>query len=142
MNRALNFVIGLKQLFLAKPVKGYIVFDGVKRVEFHHIYFITFHVCEDDKKKKKNSSEHGENDGGKMRVFVAHSSRKSKMVPILMDVIMGVRKKERGVRIFECSEASVHLSRPLAVHVDGESCMCQQDMEIRCIPKRIRMIGS
>ena len=55
---------------------------------------------------------------------------------------MGIRKKERGIRIFECTEASVHISRPLAVHVDGESCMCQQDMEIRCVPKRVLVIGS
>ena len=140
MNRLLNLGIGMKQLFLARPVKGYIVFDGVKRVEFNHIYFITFHVCE-EKKRRKGTLDHGD-EGGKMRVYVANSSRKSKMVPILMDVIMGVRKKERGVRMFECSEASVHLSRPLAVHVDGESCLCQQDVEIRCIPKRVRVIGS
>ena len=140
MNRALNFAIGMKQLFLARPVKGYIVFDGVKRVEFNHIYFITFHVCE-EKSAKKGSLAH-ETEGSKMKVYVANSSRKSKMVPILFDVIMGVRKKERGIRVFECSEASVHLSRPLAVHVDGESCMCQQEMEIRCIPKRVRVIGS
>ena len=140
VSRVLKFVIGMKQLFLAKPVKGYIVFDGTKRVEFNHIYFITFHVCE-EKKQKKGMPDHGE-DAGKMRVYVANSSRKSKMVPILMDVIMGIRKKERGIRIFECTEASVHISRPLAVHVDGESCMCQQDMEIRCVPKRVRMIGS
>lgn len=140
MNRILNVGIGLKQLALAKPVKGYIVFDNVKKVEFNHIYFITFHVCGEEKKKKK-SSEYMESDDSKMKVYVANSSKKSDMVPILLDVIMGVRKKERGIRIFECSEASVHLSRPLAVHADGESCMCQQDLEIRCIPKRIRMIG-
>lgn len=140
LNRVLNSVVGLKQLFWAKPVKGYILFDGVKRVEFSHIYFITFLVCDDKKNKKGTSGQ--ESEGGKMRVYVANSSKKSRMLPILMDVVMGVRKKERCVRMYECSEASVHLSRPLAVHVDGESCMCQQDMEIRCIPKRVRMIGS
>lgn len=137
LNTVLNMAVGLKQLCLAKPVKGYILFDGVKRVEFNHIYFITFLVCED---KKGTSNQEGE--GGKMKVYVANSSKKSRMLPILMDVVMGVRKKERCVRMYECSEASVHLSRPLAVHVDGESCMCQQDMEIRCIPKRVRMIGA
>ena len=93
-------------------------------------------------KKKKNVPEHLDSDSSKMKVYVANSSKKSNMVPILKDVVMGVRKKERGVRVYECNEASVHLNRPLAVHVDGESCMCQQDMEIRCIPKRIRVIGS
>ncbi len=142
MNRLHQFAIGMRQLAMAKPVKGYIVFDQTKRVEFNHLYFVTFHVCGETSKKKQNLSEHAENDGGKMRVYVANSSKKSNMVPILKDVVMGVRKKERGVRVYECSEASIHLSRPLAVHVDGESCMCQQDIEIRCIPRRIRVIGS
>ena len=142
MNRMLQFCIGMKQLALAKPVKGYIIFDQTKRVEFNHLYFVTFHVCGDDQKKKKNAPEHLDSDSSKMKVYVANSSKKSNMVPILKDVVLGVRKKERGVRVYECNEASVHLNRPLAVHVDGESCMCQQDMEIRCIPKRIRVIGS
>ncbi len=135
----LNFFLGLKQLALAKPTSGYMILDGVKKVEFSHIYFITFQMSGDDVKKKKSCQE---SESGKMRVYVGSSSKKRKMVPILMEVIMGIRKKERGVRTFECSEASIHLGRPLAVHVDGESCMCQQEMEIRCIPKKIRMIGS
>ena len=92
------------------------------------------------KKKKKKAG--AEEDGGRMMVYVGNSAKKRKMVSILMDMLIGLRRKERGVRIFECSEAAVHLNRPLAVHVDGESCYCQQDLEVRCIPKRIRMIGS
>lgn len=141
LNRALRLGLGMKQLALAKPTKGQLVLDGTKKVEFNHIYFITFHVCEDEKKKKKSSVEQADNDGCKMKVYVANCSKKSTMIPVLFDVVMGVRKKERGIRVYECNEASVHLHRPLAVHVDGESCMCQQDIEVRCIPKRIRMIG-
>lgn len=140
MNRLLHFGIGMKQLALARPVKGYIIFDQTKRVEFNHLYFVTFHVCEEESRKKKNTPEYADGDGGKMRVYVANSSKKRNMIPVLKDLIMGIRRKERGVRVFECNEASVHLNRPLAVHVDGESCMCQQDIEIRCIPKRVRVI--
>lgn len=140
MTKLLYFILGLKQLILAKPVKGYLVLDGVKKVEFNHIYFISFSVQQEEGKKKK-TSENTDHDG-RMTVYVGNSARKRKMVPILFDVIMGIKKKERGVRIFECREAAVHLVRPLAVHVDGESCFSQQDVEIRCINKQIRMIGS
>lgn len=140
MTKLLYFILGLKQLILAKPVKGYLVLDGVKKVEFNHIYFISFSVQQEEGKKKK-TSENPDHDG-RMTVYVGNSARKRKMVPILFDVIMGIKKKERGVRIFECREAAVHLVRPLAVHVDGESCFSQQDVEIRCINKQIRMIGS
>lgn len=140
MMRMLNFVIGLKQLIFAKPTKGYLLLDGTKKVEFNHIYFISFLVHREEGKKKRVPENAGADDG-KLTVYVASTSGKRKMIPILMDVIMGVRKKERGVRVFKCTEASVHLNRPMAVHVDGESCQHQQDIEIRCIPKRVRMIG-
>lgn len=139
LTKALKFSLGLKQLMLAEPMKGYIIFDGSRKVEFNHLYFITVHVCE-DKRKKKAAGSMEEN--GTMRVYLASSSKKINMIPILFDVIMGVRKKERGIRIYECKEAKIHLNRPLAVHTDGESCMCQQELEIRCIPNRIRLIGS
>ena len=140
LTKILRFGLGLKQLFLAKPTKGYILLDGTQKVEFNHIYFITFMVRREDKKKRKNSELM--NDDGKMTVYIGNSARKTKMIPILRDLVMGVRKKERGIRVFECNEAEIHLARPLAVHMDGESCMCQQNLVVRCIPKRMRMIGS
>ena len=93
-----------------------------------------------EEKKKKNGGIL--NDDGKLTVYVGNSARKTKMIPILRDLVMGVRRKERGIRVFECSEAEIHLARPLAVHVDGESCMCQENLAVRCIPKRMRVIGS
>lgn len=143
MSRLLKLMLGMKQLMLSKTAKGYIVLDGVKRVEFDHLYFITFHVNHFDKgdrnrNKKKNQAAP---DNGKMRVYIANSSRKANLLPIMTDVIMGVRKKERGVRVYECEEVAVHLEHPLAVHVDGESCMCQQDLVVRCIQRQIRVIG-
>lgn len=135
-----SLAIGFKQLSLAKPVKGYLILDGTKKVEFSHIYFLTFRVGK-VKTKKRKGQEPAEG-SRKLTVYVANSSRKRRMIPVLLNVLTGTRKKEPGVRIFECSEASLHLERPLPVCVDGESCMCQRDMEIRCIPKRIRMISS
>ena len=41
--------------FLAKPTKGYILLDGTQKVEFNHIYFITFMVRREEKKKKKRT---------------------------------------------------------------------------------------
>lgn len=140
MTKLLYFFLGLKQLILAKPVKGYMILDGVKKVEFNHLYFISFSIRRELGKRKK--TEDNSDSDGRLTVFLANSSKKRKMIPILLDVIVGIKKKERGVRIFECREASIHLGRPLAVHVDGESCLCQQDLQIRCINKKIRMIGS
>jgi len=135
-----TLILGLRQLLLAQPVKGYLILDGVRKVEFNHIYFITFKIGKvKSGKRRKPEPQEG---AGKLTVYVANSSQKRKMIPALKDVLMGTRRKERGVRTFECSEATVYLERPLAVHVDGESCMCQRNLEIRCIPRKLRMINS
>lgn len=31
------------------------------------------------------------------------------------------------------------MEQPMAVHVDGESCFCQRDIQVRCIKKAVRM---
>ncbi len=83
------------------------------------------------------------NDDGQDDGLYRKQREKDKMIPnFLRDLVMGVRKKERGIRVFECNEAEVHLARPLAVHMDGESWMCSRISLVRCIPKRMRMIGS
>ena len=49
-------------------------------------------VRREDKKKRKNSELM--NDDGKMTVYIGNSARKTKMIPILRDLVMGVRKKD------------------------------------------------
>ncbi len=56
LTKILRFGLGLKQLFLAKPTKGYILLDGTQKVEFNHIYFITFMGPQEDKKKRKRTA--------------------------------------------------------------------------------------
>ena len=60
LTKILRFGIGLKQLFLAKPTKGYILLDGTQKVEFNHIYFITFMVRREEKTKNKVMATVGE----------------------------------------------------------------------------------
>ena len=113
-DKILRFGIGLKQLFLAKPTKGIYFVDGTQKVEFNHIYFITFMVRREEKKKEERRIL---NDDGKNDCLRWKQRRKTKMIPILGDLVMGVRRKSGGIRVFECSEAEVHLASPLAVHM-------------------------
>lgn len=138
--RKLRYVlVGLGQLFRARPVKGYLVLDGVQKVEFNHIYFISAHI---------HPSEGGgfvfapgaDCSDGRLSMCVAHTSSRIRLFQIVLDAFFGRRKKRPGVRRYECREAFIHLDRPMAVHVDGESCQMQQDIQLRCIQKKMRMI--
>lgn len=122
-------------------MRGHLLLDGVRKVEFNYIYFITIRMGQEKKKRPRRGQEVPE-DSGKMTVYVANSSLKRRMFGPVLDVIAGVRKKERGVRSFEAARWRLIWSGPWRSMWTGESCMCQQDMQIRCIPRKIRMISA
>lgn len=137
--RLTYILLELKQLLLARPVKGYLLLDGVKKVEFNHIYFISSHI---------HGSEGGgfrfvqkaDYSDGQMNICVVHNSSKLHVVPVLADALFGRTGHHRGVRFYQCREVSIHTERPMPVHVDGESCFCQTDIHLRCVEKALKMI--
>ncbi|MFR5602068.1 MAG: diacylglycerol/lipid kinase family protein [Lachnospiraceae bacterium] len=140
MGRLSYVLVGLKQLAQARPAKGYLLLDGVQKVELNHIYFISSHIHPYEGGGFKFAPRADAADG-QLTVCVMHHSSKAKLLPILADALFKKRnKKYKGMRNYNCREVVIHTERPMAVHVDGESCFCQQDLEIRCIPKKIRMI--
>lgn len=147
-NRRISFIrpgrltyilIGLGQLLIQKPVRGYVVIDGVRKVEFNHIYMVVAHVCSNGTGKIKQKLK-AEADEGCLEVCVVHNIRKTQLMLALIDVICGRIKKRRGVRFYRCREAQIHTDRQLPVHVDGEDCQFQTDIHLGCVEKKIRMI--
>lgn len=132
-------LIGIKQLLLAKPSRGYLVLDGVKKVEFNHIYFIAVHIHPYEGGGFRFAPGANPCDG-KLTVSVVSHSEKRKLVPILLSAYFRRSKHCRGIRTYECREARIHTERPMAVHTDGESCLCQDDLQIQCIEKQLRVI--
>lgn len=132
-------VLGIKQLILARPVRGTLILDGTKKVEFNHIYFVSFHI---------HPYEGGgflfapgaDPCDGKLNVRVVHQDKKLRLVPILLGALLGSRKKFSGARLYTCREAEIRLEREMPAHCDGESCGKWQDLHIRCISGRVRTI--
>lgn len=139
LNGLSYILIGFRQLMCAKPVKGYILLDGVQKVEFNHIYFISAHIHPYEGGGFKFAPKADYSDG-KLAVCVASGSSRRKLIPVLAGARFKKYGKHPGIRNFECRELVIHTDKPLAVHVDGESCLCQQDLQIRCIEKKIRII--
>lgn len=139
MGRLSYIAIGIKQLILARPSKGYLILDGVQKVEFNHIYFISAHIHPYEGGGFKFSPKADCCDG-KLSLCVVHNSMKWKLIPFLFHAFLGDGRKLNGVRFFDCREAVIHTEHPMAVHADGESCLCQQDLQISCIEKKLRVI--
>lgn len=132
-------MIGLKQLALARPSKGYLVLDGVQKVEFNHIYFVSAHIHSYEG-GGFNFAPQADPSDGKLDICVVYQSSKRMLLPALLKAWVGRNRSCRGIRHFVCREAEIHTDNVLPVHVDGESCFYQRDLQLRCISKQIKMI--
>ena len=133
------FIKGVKEFLLSSPVKGYIVLDGCKRVEFTNILFVSAHImpyegggymfapCADCR-------------DGKLEICVVSSGNRLKLIPSVFSAKHRPLGFKRGIRLYECREAHIHTEQPLAVHADGESCKFQTDIYVRCVERRLRFI--
>lgn len=139
LEKCCYMMAGFKNLLFAWPTKGYLLLDGVQRVEFNHIYFVSVHMHPFEGCGFKFAPSADPSDG-KLTVCVFHNGKKRKLVPLLLRAMTGRKSKGHGIRHYTCQEVEIHLDRPLAVHVDGEECVAQKSIHVRCIPQKVRMI--
>lgn len=131
--------LGIRQFLRARPFKGYIVLDGVQKVEFNHLYLISAYIHPFEGNGFRFAPGADPCDG-RLTVRVIHQAARRGLVPIFLGAFRGSRKKYAGSRVYTCQEVEIHTERPMPVHTDGEGCRAQTDIQIRCIPRRIRMI--
>lgn len=130
---------GLWQILRLRPVKGYLILDGVQKVEFNHICFISAHIHPFEGGGFRFAPEADCSDG-LLSVCVVHTASRVRLIQILLDAFLGRKNRRSGVRRYSCREAAIHLERPMAVHADGESCQMQQDIHLHCVQKKMRVI--
>lgn len=132
-------LVGIHQLILSKPSDGYLLLDGVKRVDLQHIHFLSAHIHRYEGGGFMFAPKANPTDG-MLEICVCNSRSKIKLILVLLKALLGRMKHCHGVRFFQCQEVEIHTEQPLAVHTDGESCCHQQDVHVRCIGRQIRMI--
>lgn len=137
--RLIYLLPGIKEFLKAAPVKGYLLLDGTKKVEFNHIYFISAHIHPFEGGGFRFAPGADGSDG-LLEVCVVHNSSKQGLLPVMTDALLGKAVHHRGVRFYGCREVRIHVDCPMPVHVDGEDCYCQTDIHLRCIEKTLRVI--
>ncbi len=138
--RPLSYILaGLGQIIRCRPCKGYIILDGVRRVEFNHIAFIACHIQPYEGGGFKLAPGADSSDG-RLTVCVASHTSKRKLFAIFLEAFRGGRR-QKGLRRYECGEVVIHTERILPVHADGESCGLHGDLQVSCVPRKVRIVG-
>lgn len=130
---------GIREFISTKPVKGYIILDDSKKVEFNHILFISAHICPFEGGGFRFAPSADPRDG-ELSVCVVSTRNKLKLIFALLRARGKSLRQKSGVRFYQCRELRIHTEKPLAVHTDGEDCMHQTDLTIRCIPGQLQMV--
>lgn len=132
-------LLGMRQFFKCKSCKGYILLDGIKKVEFNNILFISCHIQPSEGGGFLFAPRADASDG-KLNICVMSHGTRMRLIPVLLSAFAGRRNRLKGVRSYECREVSIHTEAALPVHADGESCGYQTDIQAGCIPRKVRMM--
>lgn len=135
----IQLLIIFKQIVGLTPVKGYLLLDGTKRIEFNRLYYVSVNIHPFTgggfrMAPKANCSD------GKLTICVVHSTARVRLFPLCLRARMGHLGRDRGVRFYECQEAHIHLEQPRRVCVDGQNCHIQTDVHMECIERKLRVI--
>lgn len=131
-------LIGFLEYLKSKPVSGYMLIDGDRRVEFRSIFFISMqnHPFEGGGYKFAPNAQWND---GMLDATAVCSKNKLKLIPILLNKKKGL--SENGVvRFFPFREAQFHIEKKTAMHTDGELMGCQSDFTVRCVEGKIRIL--
>lgn len=125
-------------IFKEKPKKGYIILDGIKKVEFNSIIFISSNI------HPYNSgfriSPKANNKDGELSVCIIHQRSKLRLFNILLRAFWGNHLKYSGVRTYECKELEICLEGVYDLHTDGEYLGSCDRLELCCINHKLKFV--
>ncbi|MBQ1424124.1 MAG: YegS/Rv2252/BmrU family lipid kinase [Lachnospiraceae bacterium] len=130
---------GARQFILSRPSRGYVILDGDRRVEFNNILFISSHIHPFEGGGFRFASYADPKDG-MLEICVVSGRNKLALIPVLCSGRWKGLKSRRGVRLFQCREAHIHVDRGLPVHTDGEILPFQTDLDVRCVQQQLHVL--
>ncbi len=132
-------LVALKQLLSTPFMDGEFIIDGVLTRSYKQILLITgmIHKYEGGGMRIVPTASPFD---GKLSVCIVHGLSKLRLLSILPTLLVGKHTRFKGVEIFDCQTLSIHLHKPVAVHVDGECPGYFQYLEASCTAKQLRII--
>ena len=127
----------VKELFVSRPVRGYLILDGERRVEFNNLMFVSVHIHPYERAFRFGS--YADPKDGMLEICAVNCRNRLKLIPLL------IKSRFRGltdcsrVKLFQCREAHVHFDRPCIVHTDGETIRSQTDLDFSCIRQQLNI---
>lgn len=131
--------IAIKQLFGTKFQNATIILDETRSEMYSKVLLISNMIHQYEGGGLKMAPDADPTDG-KLSICVVHGLPKILILLLLPTIIFGRHIHLKGVETFNCSSIEIMLEDRAAVHTDGEVPAFSSHINVRCIPRKIRMI--
>lgn len=132
-------VLGLQSLFCMKPVSGYLILDGIKKIPLKKAAFISTHIQRFEGGGFQFTPQADPCDGQFDICVFSHTGRLA-MIPALLFSLGGLHTHCKVVRTYRCREIAIHMDTPCLVHADGENLGGHSDVTLSCRTRQLRVI--
>ncbi len=128
----------IKTLLFTKPSKGYVLLDGMHRIEFNHLMFVSAHIHPYEYKFRFGNF--ADSKDGLLEMCAVSCREKLRFLKLIMLSRLSRLRSSSKARLLQCSELHIHLDRECAVHADGEVLGSYTELELRCVSGQLRIM--
>ena len=120
-------------------VRGYVLIDGFKKIEFNHILLVSSHIHPYSLGGLRLAPK-ADNLDGELTICIVHQRSKLRLLRIMLSAMFGNHLKYTGVRSYDCNELKIHLESAMSVHTDGRDCGKCTDIHLHCVRQKLRFL--
>lgn len=131
--------IALKQLAMYKPAAAKVIIDGSNEINLNGIYFISSHIHKYEGGGFMFCPQADYNDG-LLDVCIVGALSKLKILLMFPWAYKGRHVKLREIKIARCKRIEIKTKLKQPVHADGESLGYQNNITVRCLDKKLKIV--
>ncbi|TCT16293.1 YegS/Rv2252/BmrU family lipid kinase [Natranaerovirga pectinivora] len=138
LGKLIYVFILLKELFFYKPMDATVTIDD-KTYLFNRLYFVAFTIHPYEGGGMKICPDANPFDQ-KIDLCVVYDIPKLKILTLFPLIFLGKHVNLKGVKVFQGHNATIKMSKPTAVHTDGESYGKHKSLSLKCTPDQVKLI--
>ena len=139
LGRFVYIGVGLKQIFVEKPLSVQICVDKGRILEYDRVRYISIQVQPREGGGFKMAPQASAEDG-MFDLCIVDCKNRFYLFRVLVAALFGRHTKMRGVSIVRCSEAAFRMDQKVCVHTDGEICGHLDEFSVVCEKRKLKMI--
>ena len=131
--------VAVHRLFLTTPCDVTLTLDDNEPITYKKTYFVALMNNKFEGGGAK-FSPNAQNDDGKIDAVIIHNMPKLKVLMLFPTAFVGLHTLFKGVCVHSARKIKLLATNALPVHTDGEPIFLQKELEVGCVPEKLRVI--